>query len=235
MTGQSTLIIVPTYDEIDNIESLIGRIHAVLPDAHVLVVDDKSPDGTADAVARMGDIDDRVKLMRRPGKLGLGTAYLAGFAYALERGYERVFEMDADFSHDPKYLPAFLAAAEDADLVIGSRYVAGGGVENWPLYRRLVSLGGSLYSRLILGVPIRDLTGGFKCFRRQTLVDLPLDEVKSEGYSFQIEMNYRVYKQGKTIREIPIVFADRVGGVSKMSWAIFLEAIIRVWQIRFTV
>lgn len=229
------LIIVPTYNEIENIESLIGAIHAVVPDVHILVVDDNSPDGTGDAVAKVAEGDARVHLLRRPGKQGLGAAYLAGFAWGLEREYTHIFEMDADFSHDPKYLPSFLEAAKEADLVIGSRYVEGGGVENWPFHRKMVSMGGSLYSRMILGVPYRDLTGGFKCFRRETLEAIALEDIRSEGYSFQIELNYRVHRIGLKIVEVPIVFADRVGGVSKMSWKIFFEAIIRVWQIRFLV
>lgn len=233
--NSKTLVIIPTYNEIENIESLIGAIHARLPGASILVVDDNSPDGTGGLVERLSEKDERVRLLRRPGKLGLGTAYIAGFKYALEHGFEYIFEMDADFSHDPAYLPDFLEAAREADLVIGSRYVEGGGVENWPLFRKIISMGGSLYSRIILSLPYRDLTGGFKCFRRKVLETLPLDEVRSEGYSFQIEMTYRASKKGFKIREIPIVFKDREGGKSKMSWTIFFEAFYRVWQIRFMV
>ena len=229
------MIIIPTYNEIDNIESLLAAIHRQVPGANVLVVDDNSPDGTGDLVQRLMESDPRLHLLRRSGKLGLGTAYIAGFKYALERDFEYIFEMDADFSHDPAYLPDFLEAVKEADVVLGSRYVDGGGVENWPFIRKLISVGGSLYSRAILSVPYKDLTGGFKCFRRSALEALPLDEVHSEGYSFQIEMTYRVHRKGLKIVEIPIIFRDRKGGASKMSWGIFFEAFYRVWQIRLTV
>jgi dolichol-phosphate mannosyltransferase len=230
-----TLIIIPTYNEAENILKLLDAVNSNAPAADILVVDDNSPDGTAALVEGRMKNDRRVKIMKRSGKLGLGSAYIGGFRYALEHRYEAVFEMDADFSHNPAYLPKFLDALKDADLVLGSRYVEGGGVENWPLRRRLISLGGSLYSRLILGVSYHDLTGGFKCFRREALLAIDLDAVHSEGYSFQIELTYRVHKKGLRIREIPIVFVDRVDGKSKMSWKIFLEAIYRVWQMRWTV
>lgn len=230
-----TLIIVPTYNEAENIFRLLDAVHATVPEADILVVDDNSPDGTARMVEGRMKEDQRLSIMKRAGKLGLGSAYIAGFKHALAKGYGAVFEMDADFSHNPVYLPRFLEAIKDADLVLGSRYVEGGGVENWALSRKLISLGGSLYARLILGVPYRDLTGGFKCFRRETLAAIDLDGVHSEGYSFQIEITYRVHKKGLRIREIPIVFADRVDGKSKMSWKIFLEAVFRVWQMRWTV
>lgn len=233
--GSKILIIVPTYNEAENIFKLLDVIHAQVPDADILVVDDNSPDGTAAMVESRMKEDPRLSLMKRPGKLGLGSAYIAGFKQALARGYEVVFEMDADFSHNPAYLPRFLEAIKEADLVLGSRYVEGGGVENWAFSRKLISLGGSMYARFILGVPYRDLTGGFKCFRRETLAAIDLDGIHSEGYSFQIEITYRVHKKGLQIREIPIIFADRLGGKSKMSWKIFLEAIFRVWQMRWTV
>lgn len=233
MDSQS-LIIIPTYNEITNIEKLIGQIHGYLPKASILVVDDNSPDGTGDAVERLKSNDSRIDLIRRPGKLGLGTAYIAGFKYALEKEYKYIFEMDGDFSHNPLYLPDFLNAIGESDLVIGSRYIPGGGVENWSVFRKMLSIGGSLYSRVILSLPYSDLTGGFKCFRRETLEAIPLDEVFSEGYSFQIEMTYRVSKKGMRIKEIPIVFHEREGGKSKMSNKIFVEAIFRVWQIRLT-
>ena len=233
--GLKTLIIIPTYNEAENISKLLDAVHSQVPDADILVVDDNSPDGTAVVVEGRIKKDTRLSIMKRAGKLGLGSAYIAGFKQALVRGYEVVFEMDADFSHNPAYLPKFLEAIKEADLVLGSRYVEGGGVENWPLLRRLISLGGSWYGRFILGVPYRDLTGGFKCFRRKTLEAIDLDSIHSEGYSFQIELTYRVHKKGLRIREIPIVFADRLGGKSKMSWKIFLEAIFRVWQMRWTV
>jgi len=227
------LIIIPTYNEAENVESLLSAIHSQVPDASILIVDDNSPDGTADIVEKLKESDPRLDILRRPGKMGLGSAYIAGFKYALARDFEAVFEMDADFSHNPAYLPKFLEALKEADLVLGSRYVEGGGVENWPLPRKFISIGGSVYSRVILNIPYHDVTGGFKCFRRKTLEALGLDSVRSEGYSFQIEMTYRAHKKGFKIKEIPIIFSDRVGGKSKMSWKIFLEAIYRVWQIRF--
>ncbi|MBI5816337.1 MAG: polyprenol monophosphomannose synthase [Nitrospinae bacterium] len=232
---QKVLIIIPTYNEAENVEKLAGAIHSHVPSARILVVDDNSPDGTAVIVEKMKELDpEKMDILRRPGKMGLGSAYIAGFKYALARDFDVVFEMDADFSHNPAYLPKFLEEIKRADLVLGSRYVEGGGVENWPLLRKMISIGGSVYSRTILNIPIHDVTGGFKCFRRRTLEAIDLDAVRSEGYSFQIELTYRVHKKGLKIKEIPIVFTDRVGGKSKMSWKIFLEAIFRVWQIRFT-
>jgi len=233
--NSKSLVIIPTYNEVENIEKLIGLIGSHLPDASILVVDDNSPDGTGDVVERLMRRYSHLDLLRRSGKLGLGTAYISGFRYALEKGFDYIFEMDADFSHNPRYLPRFLEAIKDADLVIGSRYVDGGGVENWSFLRKIISMGGSFYARTILSVPIRDLTGGFKCFRRETLESIDLDCVYSEGYSFQIEMTYRAYKNNLRIREIPIVFTERAGGKSKMSRRIFLEAIVRVWQILFSV
>lgn len=235
MMKLKTLIVIPTYNEAENIFTLLDAVHAQVPETDILVVDDNSPDGTATMVETRMKEDKRLSILKRPGKLGLGSAYIAGFKVALERGYDAIFEMDADFSHNPKYLPGFIEAIKEADLVLGSRYVEGGGVENWALSRKIISIGGSLYARIILGVPYRDLTGGFKCFRRETLAAIDLDGVHSEGYSFQIEMTYRVHKKGLRIREIPIVFADRLGGKSKMSWKIFIEAIYRVWQMRWTV
>ncbi|HEB71965.1 MAG TPA: polyprenol monophosphomannose synthase [Nitrospirae bacterium] len=232
--NSKSLVIIPTYNEIENIEPLIHKVHGVLPETSILVIDDNSQDGTTEMVEKIKSSDSRVDLIRRPGKLGLGTAYIAGFKYAIEKGYDFIFEMDGDFSHDPAYLPAFLTAAKEADLVIGSRYIPGGGVVNWSFFRKLISIGGSIYSRLILAMPYKDLTGGFKCFRREALMAIPLDDVFSEGYSFQIEMTYRVHKKGMRIREIPIIFKERVGGKSKMSKKIFIEAIFRVWQIKLT-
>ncbi|VAX15575.1 Dolichol-phosphate mannosyltransferase in lipid-linked oligosaccharide synthesis cluster [hydrothermal vent metagenome] len=232
--NSKSLVIIPTYNEIENIEPLIHKIHGVLPEISILVIDDNSCDGTAEMVEKIKSSDSRVDLIRRPEKLGLGTAYITGFKYAIEKGYDFIFEMDGDFSHDPVYLPAFLTAAKEADLVIGSRYIPGGGVVNWSFFRRLISIGGSIYSRLILSMPYKDLTGGFKCFRREALMAIPLDDVFSEGYSFQIEMTYRAHKKGMRIREIPIIFKERVGGKSKMSKKIFIEAIFRVWQIKLT-
>lgn len=232
MIERSTLIIMPTYNERENLENILAAIHDVVPHVHVLIVDDGSPDGTGDIADRLSRGDERIHVLHREGKLGLGTAYIAGFKYALERDYERVFEMDADFSHDPKYLPIMLGEAETHDLVIGSRYVAGGGTENWGLARRFISRGGGLYARTILGVGIRDLTAGFMCYRRSTLERIDLDAVTSTGYVFQIELKYRVHKQGLSIKETPIVFPDRVAGVSKMSGDIAREAITQVWKLK---
>jgi dolichol-phosphate mannosyltransferase len=230
---QRVLIIVPTYNERENLPSLIEQIHGRLPAADVLIVDDNSPDGTGLLAEAMAAKDRRVHVIRRPGKLGLGTAYITGFRYALERGYPFIFEMDADFSHDPGYLPTMLeAAAERADLVIGSRRVPGGATENWGLGRRLLSAGGSLYARVVLGLGVRDLTSGYKCFRREVLEAIDLDSVRSEGYSFQIEMTYRALCRGFRVAEVPIVFVDRRVGQSKMSRRIFVEALFMVWQLR---
>lgn len=228
------LIIIPTYNESDNIEKLLDLISRTDPAAHVLIVDDNSPDRTYEIVERLMQTSypGRLFLLKRAGKLGLGTAYIAGFKWALARDYDYIFEMDADFSHDPKYLPAFLAAIEKHDLVLGSRYVPGGGVKNWGLLRKFISRGGSLYARTILGLSLRDLTGGFKCFRRQVLEAIDLDSVKSNGYSFQIEMTYRARCKGFRICETPIVFEDRTAGKSKMSRKIFLEAVLMVWKLR---
>ena len=234
MTVAGHLIIIPTYNESDNIEKLLDLISRTDPAAHVLIVDDNSPDRTYEIVERLMQTSypGRLFLLKRAGKLGLGTAYIAGFKWALARDYEYIFEMDADFSHDPKYLPAFLAAIEKHDLVLGSRYVPGGGVKNWGLLRKFISRGGSLYARTILGLSLRDLTGGFKCFRRQVLESIDLDAVKSNGYSFQIEMTYRARCKGFRICETPIVFEDRTAGKSKMSRKIFLEAVLMVWKLR---
>jgi dolichol-phosphate mannosyltransferase len=227
------LIILPTYNERDNLEPLITAVHEALPEAHLLVIDDGSPDGTGELADRMASTDDRLQVLHRPGKQGLGTAYLLGFGHAIEAGYEYIFEMDSDFSHDPKDLPRLLDAARDgADLVIGSRWVKGGGTVNWTLQRKLISRGGSFYARTILGVGIRDLTAGFKCFRRQTLERIDLPSIRSSGYSFQVEMNYRVVKGGMRVVEVPVTFVDRRVGQSKMSRAIFLEAVVMVWKLR---
>ena len=233
MDSQS-IIIVPTYNEAENIEKLAGSIRSYLPSVTILVIDDNSPDGTAAIVKSLIKNDPKVDIIERPGKMGLGSAYIAGFKYALEREFEYIFEMDADFSHNPAHLPKFLEAIKEADLVIGSRYVPGGGVRNWSVLRKLISLGGSIYSRLILSLPYKDLTGGFKCFRRRTLQAIDLDRIYSEGYSFQIEMTYHAHNLGFRVREVPIIFEDRTGGKSKMSNKIFFEAIYRVWQIRLT-
>lgn len=236
-----TLVCIPTYCEAENLPRIVPAVLAALPDAHILVVDDNSPDGTgqlADELAtqdgkRSPGAESRIRVLHRAGKEGLGKAYLAAFKYALDHGYKYIFEFDADFSHRPEYLPDFLQHLKtDADVVIGSRRVAGGGVENWGPHRRFLSWGGSLYSRTVLGIPIRDLTGGFNGFRREVLEGIELGNVQSSGYCFQIELKYRAHKRGFRVRELPIVFPDRVLGKSKMSGKIFLEAVKQVWWLR---
>jgi dolichol-phosphate mannosyltransferase len=225
-------VIVPTYNERDNIGALLPRI-LEQPRFRVLVVDDGSPDGTAAVVEQHMVEDQRVGLLRRPGKQGLGTAYVAGFRRALAEGAEFIFEMDADFSHDPSYLPALLEAAESRyDLVIGSRYVLGGGTTDWGFARQLISRGGNLYARAVLGLPVMDATGGFRCYRRSVLETIDLGGIKSNGYSFQIEMAYRVSCAGFRVGEVPIIFPDRRVGHSKMSRRIVLEALVTVWRLR---
>ncbi len=230
--ARRAVICLPTYDERENLAPILQAIHAVVPEVDVLVVDDDSPDGTGRLADELASRDPRVRVLHRAAKQGLGRAYLAGFAWALERGYGLVLEMDADFSHDPRHLPALLAASRSADVVLGSRYVPGGGTENWGLLRRLVSRGGSLYARTVLQVPVRDLTGGFKCFRREVLEALDLGSVECSRYAFQIELTYRALRRGFRVVEIPIVFADRRVGRSKMSRAIVLEAMGKVWSMR---
>ena len=226
-------MLIPTYNERENLPAIVAAAQRHLADADFLIIDDGSPDGTGEVADGMAAADPHVKVLHRPGKQGLGTAYLAGFRHALDDGYDFVFEMDADFSHDPRYLPQLLSAARTgADLVVGSRYVDGGGTENWGLGRKAISRGGSLYARTILGVHIRDLTSGFICYRRATLEGLALDRIASNGYSFQIEMKYRALLAGFRVVEVPIVFVDRRVGASKMSRAIFVEALTRVWQLR---
>jgi len=231
--NKRALVVIPTYNEIENINQIVPAVLEQDPSLDVLVVDDNSPDGTATAVRNLIEgKGDRVQLLERPDKMGLGTAYVTGFKYALERGYTYVMEMDADFSHDPNVLPLFLEAIKENDLVLGSRYVTGVNVINWPLRRLLLSYGASYYTRLVTGLPVKDPTGGFKCFRREVLENINLDRVKSNGYSFQIEMNFRVWIKKYRIKEIPIVFTDRVGGKSKMSSKIVREAIWMVWKIK---
>jgi len=231
--AERVLICVPTYNERDNLANLVAAVHGSLPDADLLVIDDNSPDGTGALADELAARDPHLKVLHRAGKLGLGTAYLEGFRQGLRADYEYFFEMDCDFSHDPKYLPDLLAAARGgADLVLGSRWVDGGGTENWGIYRKILSRGGSFYARTILGIDIRDVTGGFKCFRRRVLEALPLDRVQVQGYGFQIELTYRAIKAGFQVVEVPIVFVDRRVGQSKMSKAIFLEAMGMVWKLR---
>jgi dolichol-phosphate mannosyltransferase len=232
--GPRALVCLPTYNEAENVGAIVEAILAATPAVDVLVIDDDSPDGTgrlADAIAAR---EGRVHVLHRAVKEGLGKAYLAGFAWALGRGYDLVLEMDADFSHDPKYLPALLERAKGADLVLGSRNVPGGGTVNWGFGRKLISRGGSFYARTILGIPIRDLTGGFKCFRRRVLESIDLGTVECSGYAFQIELTYRAVRKGFRVVEIPIVFVDRRVGHSKMSRRIVLEALRKVWSIRFS-
>ena len=233
MTSRA-LVCLPTYDEAENVGPITSAILAAAPEVEVLVIDDNSPDGTGRIADEIAAREPRVKVLHRPGKQGLGRAYLAGFAWALERGYDLVLEMDADFSHDPRHLPALLARARDAHLVLGSRYVPGGGTVNWGLGRRILSRGGSLYARTILGVDVRDLTGGFKCFRREVLEAIELGTVECTGYAFQIELTYRAIRAGFRVAEVPIVFEDRRVGRSKMSRRIVLEALGKVWAIRFS-
>jgi dolichol-phosphate mannosyltransferase len=229
-----SLIVVPTYNERDNVHGIADQLLAALPGTDILFVDDNSPDGTGDLLDEIAKAQPRLHVMHRAGKLGLGTAYVEGFTWGLERGYEYLFEMDADGSHDPSYLPTMLALAEDgADVVIGSRYVPGGGTANWGLGRRVLSKGGSLYARSVLGVDVRDLTAGFMCWRRSALETIELATVTSNGYSFQIEMKYRALQKGLRLVETPIVFVDRRVGQSKMSRAIFIEGLLKVWALRF--
>lgn len=230
-----TLIIIPTYNESDNIFTLLEKVFQLSPSVHVLIVDDNSPDKTYEIVEKLAKerYVGKLFLLRRAGKMGLGTAYIAGFKWALERDYDYIMEMDADFSHNPIYISKFLEEIKDYHLVLGSRYVNGGGVVNWGIIRKLISRGGSLYSRIILGLPLHDITGGFKCFRREVLESINLNKVKSNGYSFQIEMTYRAFLKGFKIKEIPIVFEDRNLGKSKMSRKIFMEAVFMVWRLRF--
>lgn len=232
--GEKYLVIVPTYNEAENITSLIPAILRQSEDIHVLVVDDASPDGTADLARQAGrDHPGRLHVLERAGKLGLGSAYIAGFRQGLDQGYRAMIEMDADFSHDPAILPAMLRGLESADVVIGSRYIAGGGTRNWSLLRKFISRGGSLYARSILGLRLRDLTGGFNAWNREVLERIGPDSITSEGYSFQIELKYRAACLGFRLEEIPIIFADRRAGESKMSARIVAEAMLRVWAFRF--
>ena len=230
--GPKILVIIPTYDEAENIEHLITAILSEAVDAEVLVVDDDSPDGTADIVAQIGDRDARVHLLRRAGKMGLGSAYREGFRYGLERTQaDLFFQMDADFSHDPRAMRDFIDAAETADLVLGSRYLHGVTVVNWPLKRLFLSYGANVYARFITGMPFKDATGGYKCFRREVLAALDWTRIRSDGYAFQIETTYMVWRKRFRIAEIPIIFMDRRVGISKMNRRIVVEAIFLVWRL----
>ena len=228
-----SLVVIPTYNEAQNIETLIERILFLgIKDLHILVVDDNSPDGTADIVKRISQNEPQVHLLKRPQKAGLGTAYVAGFKYALQHGYDYIFEMDADFSHNPDEIPNFLKKIKNYDLVIGSRYISGVNVINWPLGRLILSVGANKYTQIITGMPIKDGTGGFKCFRREVLEAIDFVNIHSDGYSFQIEMNFKTWKRGFRICEIPIVFLDREAGSSKMSKKIIREAVWMVWKLK---
>ncbi|MEX1276752.1 MAG: polyprenol monophosphomannose synthase [Bacteroidota bacterium] len=227
------LVIIPTYNEAENLPRLIPSILALADHFEVLVVDDNSPDGTAQLVKGMQQGNRRIHLLERAAKLGLGTAYVAGFHFALAKGYERIFEMDADFSHDPAELPRLLEKTESYDLVIGSRYVSGVNVVNWPMRRLVLSYAANVYTRWITGMPVRDATAGFKCFRREVLESIDLDSLRSNGYAFQIEMSFLAWSKGFRVCEIPIVFVDRHVGVSKMSKHIVYEAAWMVWRLKF--
>lgn len=227
------MVIVPTYDELDNVRSLVPRLLALGPNMEVLVVDDNSPDGTGDWVEEMAAKVPRVHCLRRPQKMGLGSAYIAGFRYALEHGSDLIFEMDADFSHDPNEIPKFLEAVREADLVLGSRYLNGVTVVNWPLRRLMLSYTANRISRALTGLPVKDATGGFKCFRREVLEAIDLDAIHSDGYSFQIEVSFLAWRLGFRIKEIGIVFVDRRAGISKMNRKIVLEAVFVLWRLFF--
>ena len=232
--AERALVVVPTYNERDNVERLIATVLAQDPSIDMLVVDDGSPDGTGEIVDRIAGTNPRVHVVHRPRKMGLGTAYLTGFRWALERDYAFIFEMDADFSHDPSHLPQFLEAIKSNDVVLGSRYQQGRvTVVNWPMTRLLLSYCANLYARVATGMRLGDATGGFKCFRRKVLEAIPLEKVRSNGYAFQIEMSFRAWRKGFRISEIPIVFVDRTDGESKMSHRIIREAIWMVWRLRW--
>jgi dolichol-phosphate mannosyltransferase len=228
-----TLVVIPTYNEKQNIQTVLERVLGAGPGIEVVVVDDNSPDGTADIVRKAAGNNPRLHLIEREGKQGLGTAYIRGFKYALATDAELVMQMDADLSHDPKYIPDMLEAIGDNDLVIGSRYIRGVNVVNWPMERLVLSYLANVYTRVITGMPVHDATGGFKCFRREVLESIDLEKVISDGYCFQIEMNFRAWRRGFRLKEVPIVFVDRHSGTSKMSKRIIWEAIYKVWILRF--
>jgi dolichol-phosphate mannosyltransferase len=234
MNNDQALIIIPTYNERQNILLLIPQVLKTVPGVSILVVDDSSPDGTSAAVKELAQSVDKVYVLDRPKKEGLGRAYISGFTWGLERDFKCFFEMDADFSHDPRYLPDFLQAIDTADLVIGSRYLTGVNVINWPMSRLLISYIGNWYARTVTGLPVRDCTAGFKCFKRTVLETINLGKIAASGYSFQIEMNFRTWKHHFRIKEIPIVFTDRTRGESKMSTKIIREGLIPLWKLRFS-
>jgi len=230
---ERAIVVIPTYNEAENVALLIPQIHELLPELDVLVVDDNSPDGTGAIVADLAAKDPRIKLLSREGKQGLGRAYVAGFKLCLAEGYDLICQMDCDFSHQPKYLVQILDVIRDADVVIGSRYIRGGATEDWPLRRKILSKGGNFYARTILGIRVTDLTGGFKCWRREVLEAIDLDRVGAAGYAFQMEMNYRTARLGFRIKEIPITFPDRTRGESKLGQGIFWESLKMPWRLRF--
>ncbi len=230
-----SIVVIPTYNELENIKAIITAVLDAVKDINILIVDDNSPDGTAAVVEEMMKTDDRIHLLKRAGKMGLGTAYCEGFAYCLEKNFDVICQMDADFSHDPNDLPRLIDELNKGyDLVIGSRYVSGVNVVNWPLRRLILSYGASIYSRIITGLKIKDTTGGFKCFRADMLRKIDLTKINSNGYGFQIEMNYKVWKKGGKIKELSIIFIDRRSGTSKMNKNIICEAVFLVWKLRFT-
>ncbi len=228
-----SIVIIPTYDELNNIKRLVPELLSLYNDLDILIVDDNSPDGTGDYIKNLSNENKRVKLIERAGKLGLGTAYVAGYRYMLKNGYDIAFQMDADYSHDPRELANFKKYIDEYDLIIGSRYIQGVNVINWPMRRLLLSYFANYYTKIITGLPLKDSTGGFKCFRRKVLESINLDEIRSNGYSFQIEMNYKAWVKGFKLKEVSIIFMDRVAGTSKMSKKIVREAIFRVWKLRF--
>ena len=232
---KKTIIIIPTYNERGNIEKLLNDIYKQNNNLNILIVDDNSPDKTYEIVEKLmrSKYENKLYLIKRKGKLGLGTAYIEGFKWAINNKYDYIFEMDADFSHNPIYINKFLNEIENNDLIIGSRYVKGGGIKNWGIIRKFISRGGSIYAKLILGLPLNDITGGFKCFKREVLENINLDKIRSNGYSFQIELNYITHLKEYKMKEIPIIFEDRTLGKSKMSKKIFLEAVLMVWWMRF--
>lgn len=227
-----SLVIIPTYNEIDNIERMLSTLTKLYSDLNILIIEDGSPDGTADVVKKFQKENEKIHMIERSGKLGLGTAYITGFKWALERDYEFIFEMDCDFSHDPKDLSSLLTAAQDNDLVIGSRYIDGIRIINWPIHRLLLSYFAGVYTRIVTGLNVLDATGGFKCFTRKALMSLNLDRVFSNGYSFQIELNFKVWAKGLKVKEVPIIFTERRDGQSKMSGGIVWEAIFAVIKLR---
>lgn len=233
MTETKKIIIIPTYNELENLPRLLPAVLSQDSGIEVLIVDDNSPDGTAAFIENESKKNNRIHLIKRSSKQGLGTAYIAGFKYALQNGYDIIFEMDADFSHDPNEIPKFLEEIKNSDVVLGSRYKNGVNVINWPMRRLLLSWFANIYTRVVTGMPLHDATGGFKCFKKEVLEAINLDLVKSNGYAFQIEMNFKAWKKGFKLNEIPIIFVDRVKGKSKMSKKIVREAVTMVWKLRF--